>query len=225
MDDRQTPCLHLGALCYARILFLAQVIKCCSVCLPMHRLFRVRTRAILQADLHIITPFQRSWNDAIQAGRVDAHTYVRTCVRLSRNARLCPAEKRSDLEAPSFAHLFMLTMFTCRSIFIEIFTSLTFILEVKDSNRVYRTVCTWLSRRLWQVGQVGVANTECHMWAIDEQIWIWPWPNLNVNLAVGTVWCQIFLPFIVKVCGLNWLLLCETALSLFLANILKLQRQ
>ena len=45
--------------------------------------------------------------------------YVCTSVHLSRNVRLCTANKRLDSEAPILAHSCTLTMYVCLPIFIQ----------------------------------------------------------------------------------------------------------
>ena len=66
----------------------------------------------------------RSMNGVIIWGhmfvRSFIHSFVSSCVRRSRNVRLCTTNKRLDLEAPIFAHLCTLTMYLCLPIFIQI---------------------------------------------------------------------------------------------------------
>ena len=61
-------------------------------------------------------------------------------------------------------------------------TFLTFVLEVKDYDRLNWKDCTGLSRKRWQIGQtLLLPNTGSHTWSFDGHIYIWPWPILKVN--------------------------------------------
>ena len=80
--------------------------------------------------LHCFNGVERCYPSR-QCGRL----FINLSVRMSRNVRLCTANKRVDLEASFFAFIFMLKdMFAC--IFLmKLSTSVTFIFKVKYSNR------------------------------------------------------------------------------------------
>ena len=72
--------------------------------------------------------------------------YLRTCVRPSRNVRLCTANKRLDPDAPIFAQVYNFETGNVRQP-ILIRNVDDFILKVNHSNRVHWVFLTWLSRK------------------------------------------------------------------------------